>query len=655
MIRIVIWIIFAYIFLHPLYAQSDDQSEEILLEGIESDVEESELLEYLQWLQDHPYDLNTVGAKELESIPGLTPAGAAAIIRYRRTVGKFSSSSELLLVPDLPEDVARKLTPLVMVSSNHEELHTEIRSRTGRDVQRRRGYEDGTFLGSPLKSYLRLTTKTDEIVDVGLLFEKDAGERTENAFVSGYVLARDIGFISHIIAGDYVLEAGQGLVFWSGRSFGKSSDPSIGLKKSSAEIHPHRSTDEFNFFRGLAMTIPAQTFLGEVEVTVAYSRRRLAGSVDASGTVTGFDEAGLTRTASELEKRDRIGESLLGGGLKLSSGSGWRLGATFSRASFDRKISLHAPYGFVGTNMTVAGIDAELMLGRVTAFGEVAQSPGGTKAGIVGAGVGLGEKGMALLLYRDFAAGYTNLHASGFGERDDVNNERGFYIGIRLKPMRQVTVSAYIDHFRFPVNTSLVPFPSSGRDVLLQVDASPNSRIDIIARYSMKSTETSESVTDDLGREARLIGETTRHRLRVTALYQIGPKLRLKTRIEGNVFRNCCSASQERGILLYQDVQLSTESGLTIDARLIFFHTDSYDSRVYEYENDLRGVFSNPALHGKGRRWYILAKYKITPEIFFSVKYSETQKEGVNSISSGFNEISGNIDNRITAQIDVRL
>ncbi len=37
-----------------------------------------------------------------------------------------------------------------------------------------------------------------------------------------------------------------------------------------------------------------------------------------------------------------------------------------------------------------------------------------------------------------------------------------------------------------------------------------------------------------------------------------------------------------------------------------------------------------------------------------SLKYSETYKPKEETISSGFNEISGNVDNRIALQIDFR-
>jgi hypothetical protein len=106
---------------------------------------------------------------------------------------------------------------------------------------------------------------------------------------------------------------------------------------------------------------------------------------------------------------------------------------------------------------------------------------------------------------------------------------------------------------------------------------------------------------------------------------------------------------------VFQDVRVLPLDRLRIDARVIAFHTDSYDSRLYEYESELSGTLSNPALFGKGLRWYILARYEVSPAVDIWLKYSQTMREGVKSIGSGASEILGDRDSRLSVQLDVRL
>jgi hypothetical protein len=95
---------------------------------------------------------------------------------------------------------------------------------------------------------------------------------------------------------------------------------------------------------------------------------------------------------------------------------------------------------------------------------------------------------------------------------------------------------------------------------------------------------------------------------------------------------------------------------LTAEVRLVFFDTESYDARVYEFENDVRGAFANPALYGRGRRWYVLLRTSPVGGILtFSCKYAATQKEGIRTISSGNTEIAGDLDDRFSLQLDLRL
>ncbi len=45
-----------------------------------------------------------------------------------------------------------------------------------------------------------------------------------------------------------------------------------------------------------------------------------------------------------------------------------------------------------------------------------------------------------------------------------------------------------------------------------------------------------------------------------------------------------------------------------IYARVTFFHTTSFKSALYEYENDLPGSFANFPLYGQGHKWYVMAR-----------------------------------------------
>jgi competence protein ComEA len=62
-----------------------------------------------------PLDLNTATAAQLEELPGVGPATAAAILQYRQDHGRFATVEELLEVPGIGEAKLAQLRDRVRV------------------------------------------------------------------------------------------------------------------------------------------------------------------------------------------------------------------------------------------------------------------------------------------------------------------------------------------------------------------------------------------------------------------------------------------------------------------------------------------------------------------------------------------------------------
>ncbi len=633
---------------------------ESMLEQIESEEEDPGLLDRILALQEHPLDLNAASRRELAVIPGLTPGDIGSILRLRRSLKRFPSVEHLSLLDD-GDIVLNKVRPFVfVVPEGIPPAVSSVRmtARTIKDLQTRRGYTDGSFLGSGLKAYSRLTINHGRRFAAGLLTEKDAGERIGDGFLSGYAAMTDVGVLSKLVAGDYVVEAGQGLVLWRSSAFGKGAEAVAVSRKSESGIQPYRSSDEFNFFRGVAATAHVPFGQDRISLSGWFSRR----SLDASGSedgITSFYTAGLFRTDSELRRRGAVTGTMIGGRIRYLSGE-FSIGATVTSSRFDKPVLSERLFRFRGRESTVGSLDAELALGwlspniaQVTLSAELARS-GDAMAGIVVATLNVSRGASLAAVYRNYSPRFVSLQANGFGERGETQNERGLYLACDLRPASWLRINGYVDHFHYPWRTFDNPLPSSGRELFVQSDARLGRSLDLSMRISAKSTETMKSAVDPLLRNIRVQTESEHRRLRLTATYTVSRQVRMRGRVERVDVSYPLLGYSEPGWLVFQELRYSS-ARINVDGRMIFFHTDSYDSRIYEYESDLRGVFSNPALFGRGRRWYLMIRWRAIDMLTLSMKYAETQKESVRSISSGLTEITGNIDNRISMQIEIKL
>ncbi len=57
------------------------------------------------------------------------------------------------------------------------------------------------------------------------------------------------------------------------------------------------------------------------------------------------------------------------------------------------------------------------------------------------------------------------------------------------------------------------------------------------------------------------------------------------------------------------------------------FDTEDYRSRIYVYEYDLDGVFTNRAYYGKSYRYYFLLKWKVLKNLNVNLKLRRVTEE----------------------------
>lgn len=637
----------------------------------ESDLDVEELLEYLQNLASNPVNINRASVDELLRIPGLNLRLAESIVQQRNRT-PYTEINDLLDVSGIGQVTLGRIRPYIRVGSGLElgrDLYLNPRfwttnsrfegySRYQRVIQEQEGFsrpDSSGFLGSPFKYYQRYRY-TSNYLSLNLTQEKDAGESlsgpTDFDYNSWHIALQNVGNLQTLVVGDYSISVGQGLLLWSGGAFGKGRDVIRGVSKNERGVRPFTSAREGIGFRGIAAT-----YGKKLQVTGFYSNRNRTATLNGDGTVNFPTESGFHRTINELDRKNSLEQTTVGGRIRTRIPYGF-IGVSGFFNRFDQPVAAgtqpYQTYNFSGTDLTGYSADYRLLIGPAIAFGEFAYTDNGGYGLLTGTEFEINVNSDVILSYRYYDKALQSIYGAGFGEQSgDPGNEEGFYIGFRHDLSDQVSISAYFDQFRFPAPRFQTRQPTSGYEWLGYVEYSPMRELSLYSLIRFQTKEEEFASINEFGREIRLLGDNKRTSARFQAEYQVHPKVRLRTRFDMTRSRDTIN-EETWGYLVFQDVRFYPFLKLKIDARITMFDTDDFSSRLYQFENDLLYVLSNTVLFDQGQRMYIVVNYEITEWLEVWLKAATTVYENRKVISSGLNQINGNRRSDLGLQARVR-
>ncbi len=664
----------------------NQQTIEDLIEEIASNSDEeldyTTLFEDLNYFLNHPLNLNSATKSDLERLQFLNDFQINSILYYIEKNGYFLTIYELQLVYGFTADVIEKIIPFVTVGKYEKDSGLSLKKalkygshqifiRGHQVLEEQKGYlpisdsaylenSNSRYLGSPVKFYTRYKYNYKNRILWGITAEKDSGEeffqgsqKNGYDFYSAHFQVKNIGAVKTLALGDYQLQFGQGLTLWSGMSFGKSSYV-LNLNKKARGIKKYSSVDENMFLRGIGTTIRINNF----DISGFYSKKKIDANIQVLDTlseeirvVSSFQATGLHSKPSELYDKDAIDETIIGGNVSFNQ-EYFNVGLTYAYyyfgADLEKNIVPYNQFDFRGSENFNIGLDYQLIVKNINFFGEVAMSQNKAIAYLNGALLHLAPQVSLSILHRNYQRNYQAYYSNAFSENTYNFNENGIYIGAEIHPVKRWKISAYYDTYSFPWLKYQVNAPSKGVDYLVQIDYSPLRKVEMYWR--IKQEVKSKNATVETS-SIKYLEDENILKLRYHLSYRVSKTIQLKNRLELVKYQKG-ENDVENGYLIYQDINYkSVKIPLSLSFRYGVFDTESYNSRIYAYENDVLYYSSFPAYYSKGTRTYIILKYTITKGIDIWLRCAQTYYTDKKTVSSGLNEIEGNKKSEVRAQI----
>jgi hypothetical protein len=649
--KIIFYLFLLTLHTHLLLAQEINPSElsiEQLGEQEDFEQDDDATIQQYEALKNDPLDLNRAAKEDLQQFTFLTDLHIDAFLLHRHLNGELLSIYELQSIPYWDETIIRQLLPFVCIGNRaYQKQQWKAAWSQGRHLllagATYKLYQDeqsilqmNQYPGSRERSFVRYKYQYKNMLQYGIVADKDAGESWFKGaqkqgfdFYSVHAMARNLGIIKTLVIGDYTVNLGQGLLCWQSMAFKKSAEVMM-IKRQGAILGPYHSAGEYLFQRGAGITIAHK----EWSLTSFASIKNLTSKIyfDSIGKYSYFssvNSSGLHRTISEQRNKAALQLFTTGGNISYDL-SRLHIGMNLIHYDFGniRQQKESKPYNrfsFRGNRYTNMSIDAGYTFKNMHYFGEFAQHQFRSSAFLGGLMMSLDPKADLAILYRNMSPEFHSQFGNAFTESTFPSNEKGIYAGLTLRPKHQWEIDAYADLFMFPWLRYTTDAPSVGREYMIQVMYSIRRQGQLYIRVRDEIKMNNEPFSTSNIKEGVRLERKINCRAQLELNYNKSITLRNRVEIL-NLHQG--DALQQSGFLCFLDLLYKPMiKPYAFNIRLQYFEADSYDSRVYAYENDVMYQFSIPAFYGQGYRGYINGRLKMGKNWNIWIRYARLWKD----------------------------
>ena len=632
---------------------------------------QTETLDFLERLHQHPININTARREDFLRIPFLSEAQTDSIISYRERKRLLRSLGELQWISGIPYTTRCKLSlfafagdTLTIPTKIPQRLYKgkyEIITRTDLPLYKRVGDQDFTqeeitehpsrfFVGRKFANTTRFRYQWKKDLAYGITLQKDAGEPFASYhnypfdYTSFYFHYKSASHQHKYWIGDYNVNFGEGLLM-SNSFFNGTMQLVENTALRQSNIRSHTSSDEINYFRGLAYSFKNNKHW---ETSVFASYRLLDGKVK-NDTLTSFKTDGQHRTITEIGNRRNISNLVLGGRTEYSCNK-WHIAANVYWSKYNKYIKFppkdYNQHYLRGTSAAGISTDYAWKNKKWEMHGETALDRNIHIATSNTFHYKFSSKHTLLLQQRSFSTRFVSPFGNTPQANSQVQNEHGVILGLSSQPFDRLLLTAYADYFYHPNPTYRASQASNGFELFLQTKYAMTAHTYLIIRYKMKTKE------QDVTGHKDIMEYVSNHRSRISGNYS-------SKRMNLNIAADFSIASRQTanntfGWMISTRNHYRFNKRLSLHAFAAAFFTDDYASRLYAYEPQLQYAASFPTFAYHGTRFSAVAQWKFFKNGYAALRYGWIHYFNRDEIGSGAQKICSPNKSDLSIQLGCR-
>ena len=649
--------------------------EDALLEEIENiDIEEeSDLIEALAEIYDgnNKININDLSPEVAFSLLKMSDYQYYHLQKYIAENGFLVSVYELASVEGFSIEYVQQLESYIVTDEVKKQKRTfkslfkrpkhKLLIRYAQILEHKAGYDKNRsthYVGTPQLYAFRYNFTASEHITLGFAGKKNAGEeffkgsqKQGFGFYSFHLQVKSIGILQSVVVGDYRLHFGQGLIMGNGFINNVSGE----IRKTGAVQRPVTAMSQSNFLRGITLQLGNYKYSG----TLFFGHRFYDGEVvEIEPEVFAFDGAitntGLHRTETEIGKRNALFNRVYGAHFHANFKT-FKIGTQITRTAFNMPVlpstKTYQYYDFSGKGLCNASVDYQVLIKHHILFGEFAASSTKGYGVLQGAVFKVDPRIKLSALFRHYSKNFAALDGNPYSKNNKLNNETGLLLTSEIILTKKINLIALLDIYQFRWLKYLIDKPVPHLDASLRFDISIARNCALLLRYTYKTQAKNFREEQPYNQ----ILEIQQHRLRVIFSYSFLQYLQFKSEVSGVYNRNTHKNENLFGVLAYQDVGVNIEKiGLDLKLRFALFDTDTYDERLYAYENDVSYTFTINSYYYRGCKTYFIIKWK-SKHFEIQGKISRLLFFNKNQISSGLEMIDAPHKTEVKVQVLIKL
>jgi hypothetical protein len=558
---------------------------QVMEDWIEAADNPEELQVWIQELRENPLDLNQATVEELSRLPFMDNEAAKRMLKRRGESEGFDTFEDAIQLAGLTDAQVESMREFTYVP--------QIPVMPARSVIRSGGSisgDAGKRLETSNAGYrLRADIEGNE-GQTGFLFGYRGADRTEFFQDASFgISVPSKGYRPRLLAGDFQMESGTGLVFATSYGMGSwmSSSDAFRVPESKGLVS-RPSSNRLAVQRGVATEIEYR-FL---KVQMIAALNRLDAAIE-NGEAMSITEGASSSTELEQARDNQLEERLLGASVKADGG--WcRTGMTGYASEFTpgfRPTDIRETMPRLGERrLQVGSVYGRASRGSLEAISEFASASSGGIAHQ--SALTWQENNASWSIYHLYAdAGFYSPHSkfwSGFGE--DAGNAKS--TGLRASWRGQgyrLALSGSTE--RTPFRTSTSPLRKSGDNIEAQVRVFPVDAFELNLLTGRRWNEITSQTEPSIGKS------TDRGRLELIyhgqEEYKVRVELKSSARETGH--------NHALGTLAFFQIK-SAVRGVKLIARVSVWNVENSDASLGMHETSIYGAYPLVLLDGTGRR-----------------------------------------------------